>query len=122
MIYISPVLSMDTNIGYIFGHIEAGHNGQNGQNGQIGHCGLFSYGHKYGHYWCLWKEQEKCRSAAKTELKKMHLVKSYGHIKIDSDIMAVSFVFLPHFGPKLTPLGQALPRGPQSSSLCFWNQ
>ena len=31
----STFLFIDTNIGYIFGHIEAGHNGQNGQNGQI---------------------------------------------------------------------------------------
>ena len=49
----------------------------------------------------------------------MHLVKSYGQIKIDLEIMAVSFVFLPHFVPKIAPLEQALPRGPQSSSLGF---
>ena len=48
--------------------------------------------------------------------------KLVSQIKIDSEIMAVSFVFLPHFGPKFDPLGQALPRGPQSSSLCFWIQ
>ena len=52
----------------------------------------------------------------------MHPIKSYGQIKIDSEIMAVSFVFLPNFGPKFAPLEQALSKGPQSLSLCFWNQ
>ena len=56
----------------------------------------------------VWKEQEKYRSPAKMELKKIHPIKSYGHIKIYSKIMAVSFVFSPHFSP-------------QSSALCFWN-
>ena len=91
-----------------------GHDGLKGPNGHNRHYGPTRYGHKYAHHWCLWKEQEKCRSPAKTELKKMYQVKSYSQIKIDSGIVAVSFVFLPHFGPKLTPLGQALPRGPQS--------
>ena len=98
-----------------------GHDGLKGPNGHNRHYGPTRYGHKYAHHWCLWKEQKKCRSPAKTELKKMHLIKSYGQIKIDSDIMPVSFVFLPYFGPKLTSLEQALPRGPQSSALCFWN-
>ena len=116
------VLSIDTNIGHISGNIESGHNCQNGENGHNGHYGLTWYGHKYAHYWCLWKEQEKCRSPTKTELKKLHQVKSYSQIKIDSEIMAISFVFWPLFDTKLTRLGQALPRGPQSSSLCFRNQ
>ena len=42
--------------------------------------------------------------------------------KMDNEIMAVSFLFWPHFGPELTSLEQALPRGPQRASLCFWNQ
>ena len=50
----------------------------------------------------------------KMELKKMHPIKSYGQIKIDSKIMDVSFVFSHHFDPKFAPLEQALPRGPQS--------
>ena len=47
-----------------------------------------------------WKSGEKGRSPMKTELKKLHQVKSYSQIKIDSEIMAISFVFLPHFGTK----------------------
>ena len=39
----------------------------------------------------------------------MHPIKSYGQIKIDSEIMAVSFVFSRHFDPKFAPLGQAIP-------------
>ena len=37
----------------------------------------------------------------KTELKKLRWVKSYGQIKIDSENMAVSFVFWPHFSQNL---------------------
>ena len=59
------------------------------------------YGQKYGLYWCLWKEYEKCGSPVKTELKKLRWVKSYGQIKIDSENMAVSFVFWPHFSQNL---------------------
>ena len=113
---------MDTNNGRICGHSLSGHNGQFGHFDHFGHYGPPQYGQKYNQYWCLWREQEKCRSPAKTELKKMHPIKSYGQIKIDSKIMAVSFVFSRHFDPKFAPLEQALPRGPQSSSLCFWNQ
>ena len=36
--------------------------------------------------------------------------------------MANSFVFWPYFGLTMTTPGEALPMGPQSSSLCFWNQ
>ena len=122
VIYIFPVLSIDTNDGHICGHIESGHNGHYGHFDLFGHYGPTRYGHKYAHYWCLWKEQEKCRSPTKTELKKLHQVKSYSQIKIDSEIMAISFVFWPRFDTKLSRLGQALPRGPQSSSLCFRNQ
>ena len=78
-------------------------------------------GHKYGKYWCLCGEQEKCRSVEKAELKNLHRFKSYGQNKINSEIMAISFVFSPHFCPKLTTLEEALPMGPQTSSLCFWN-
>ena len=46
-------------------------------------------GHKYGNYWCLWKDQEKCRSPMKTELKKLQQFKSYGQIKIDTEIRAI---------------------------------
>ena len=37
----------------------------------------------------------------KTELKKLRRLKSYGQIKIDSENMAVSFVFWPHFSQNL---------------------
>ena len=37
----------------------------------------------------------------KTELKKLHRLKSYGQIKFDSENMAVSFVFWPQFGQNL---------------------
>ena len=96
-----------------------GHDGLKGPNGHNRHYGPTRYGHKYAHHWCLWKEQEKCRSPAKTELKKMYQVKNCSQIEIDSGIVSVSFVCLPHFCLKLTPVGQALTRGPQSSSLCF---
>ena len=42
---------------HIQDHIESGHNGQNGQNGHNGCHVMVQYGHKYGRYWCLWKEQ-----------------------------------------------------------------
>ena len=93
VIYIFPVLSIDTNDRHICSHIESGHNGHYGHFDLFGHYGPTRYGHKYAQYWCLWKEQEKCKSPTKTELKKLHQVKSYGQIKIDSEIMAVSFVF-----------------------------
>ena len=60
-------------------------------------------------------------AAVKVELKNLHWFKSDGQNKINSEIMAISFVFSPHFCPKLTTLEEALPMGPQSSSLCFWN-
>ena len=82
MIYILPALSKDTNNDHIHGHIKSGHNGQNGKNGQNGHYGMADYGREYSRNWILWKAQEKCRSPAKTVLKKMHWVKSYGQNKI----------------------------------------
>ena len=39
------------------------------------------------------------------ELKNLHWFKSYGQNKIDSEIMAISFVFSPDFCPKLNPFG-----------------
>ena len=88
----------------------------------IDHYGLAHYGHRFDRYWCLFEEQEKCRSTVKAELKNMHRFKSYGQNKIDYEIMAISFVFWAYFGPKMTTLEEALPMGPQRSSLCFWNQ
>ena len=80
------------------------------------------YGHRCVLYGCLHKEGEKCRSPMKTNLKNMHRIKSYGQNKIRSQIMAISFVFLPYFCPKMATPEEALPNGPQSSSLYFWNQ
>ena len=60
-------------------------------------------------------------NVVKAELKNLHRFKSYDQSKNDSDIMAISFVFLPHFCQKWTALEEALPMCPQSSSLFFWN-
>ena len=56
---------------------------------------MASYGHEKYRYWCLYEEQEKCRSAVKVELKlkNFHRFKSYGQIKIECEIMPISFVF-----------------------------
>ena len=94
-----PVI--DTNNDHINSHIESGHCGQNGQNGHNGRFGTVYYGHEYGHYWCLLKDQEKCRSPVKTVLKKLQRVKSYGRIKINSEIMAISFVFWANYSTGL---------------------
>ena len=51
------------------------------------------YGHEYGQYWCLFEDQEKCRSVEKAELKNLQRFKSYRQNKIKSEIMAISFVF-----------------------------
>ena len=59
--------------------------------------------------------------AVKVEMKNMHRFNSYGQNKIDYEIMAISFVFRPYFEPKMTTLKEALSKGPQRSSLCFWN-
>ena len=67
----------------------------------IDHYGLAHYGHRFDRYWCLFEEQEKCRSTMKAELKNMHRFKSYGQNKIDYEIMAISFVFMADFSPGL---------------------
>ena len=63
----------------------------------IDHYGLAHYGHRFDQYWCLFEEQEKCRSTVKAELKNMHRFKSYGQNKIDYEIMAIFFVFWAYF-------------------------
>ena len=93
MIYIFPDLPIDSNNDHNNGHIDSGHYGQIGQNGHNGRFGMVYYGHKYGHYWCLLKDQEKCRSPVKTELMKLQQVKSDGRMKKTSEIMAIFFVF-----------------------------
>ena len=93
MIYIFPVLCTDTNIANTHDHSVSGHNGQYWQNGHNGHYGMALYGHEYGQYWCLFEEQEKCRSVEKAELKNLQRFKSYRQNKIKSEIMAISFVF-----------------------------
>ena len=52
-------------------------------------------------------------------IEKVHYIKSSGQIKIDSEFMVISFVFWPHFGPKLTSLEQALPRGLRAHLYAF---
>ena len=93
VIYVFPVLSIVTNIGHICGHLEAGHYSCNGQNGHNGHYGLTRYGHKYAHYGCLWKEKGKCRSPAKTELKKLHQVKVIAKSKLVREEWPFSLYF-----------------------------
>ena len=107
MIYILPALSKDTNNDHIHGHIKSGHNGQNGKNGQNGHYGMADYGREYSRNWILWKAQEKCRSPAKTVLKKMHWVKSYGQNKIFYENLTKNFRFPLYFGSKLKMGGRS---------------
>ena len=38
------------------------HDGHFSHFEHFGHYGLTQYGPEYGHHWCLWKDQEKCRS------------------------------------------------------------
>ena len=94
MTYIFPDLSIDINDDHIQDHIESGHYGQNGQNGPNGRHRMKKNGHKYSNYWCLWKDQEKCRSPMKTELKKQQRFKSYGQINIRIEIMAIFLCIL----------------------------
>ena len=82
LIHIFPVLRIDKNIDHICDHIDSRHNGQFQQNGHNGHIGLPRYGHKYGQYWCLFEEQEKCGLPMKAKLKNVHRFKSYGQNKI----------------------------------------
>ena len=65
------------------------HDGHFGHFEHFGYYGLTQYGPEYGHHWCLWKDQEKCRSPMKTELKKLQRFKSYGQIKIGAEIRAI---------------------------------
>ena len=101
VIYIFPDLSIDTNNDHICGHNIPCQNGHYGHFDHFVHNGLNQYGHYHGHYCCLLKDQEKCRSPVKRELKKLQLVKSYGRIKINSEIMAISFVFWADFSTGL---------------------
>ena len=89
---------------------------------QFDHNGLKKYGHEYVAYKFLFKELYKRGSPVKTELKNMHRIKSYGQIKIECEILAISFVFWPIFRTKMALPEAALPMGSQSSSLYFWNQ
>ena len=72
------------------------------------------YDHLYGHYWYQNEAQPKCRSTAKTALKNISLVKSYGQNKIRYQIIVISFVFLPSYDLKMAIPEEALPMGPQS--------
>ena len=82
MVHIFPVLRIDTNIDHIDGHIMTCHSGHYGHFVEIGHYGVSQYGHKYGQYWCLCEEQEKCGLPVKAELKNVHRFKSYSQNKI----------------------------------------
>ena len=73
------------------------------------------YDNEQDRYCCLLEEQEKCRSTVAS--KNLYQLKSYGQNEIDPMIMAIFFVFLVHFGPKVTTLEKTLPLGLQSSSL-----
>ena len=68
---------------------------------QFDHNGLKKYGHEYVAYKFLFKELYKSGSPVKTELKNMHRIKSYGQIKIECEILAISFVFLALLRPKM---------------------
>ena len=59
MIYIFPYLSIDTQLGHIFGHIAIW------RNGHYGHYSLTIYGHEYGQDGCPFKVMENFRSPAK---------------------------------------------------------
>ena len=82
------------------------HDGHFGHFEHFGHYGLTQYGPEYGHHWCLWKDQEKCRSPMKTELKKLQRFKSYGQKKFTLKLGPFSFVFWPEISTSLRdPLG-----------------
>ena len=65
VIYIFPYLSIDTQLGHIYGHIAIWRNGLYGHNGHNGHYGLTIYGHGYGQVGCLFEGMGKCRSPVK---------------------------------------------------------
>ena len=108
MIHIFPVLRIDTNIGHIYGHIDACHNGHYGLFVENGHYGISQYGHRYGQYWRLCEEQEKCGSPVKAELKNMHRLKSYGQNKIYCQKVAKNERFTLYFDPKIKMGGHQL--------------
>ena len=104
-ICIYPALSIDTNNGHICGHIMPFHDSHYGHFDHFGYYGLTQYGPEYGHHWCLWKDQEKCRSTMKTGSKKLQRFKSYGQIKIYDEIRT-SLIFWPKLSTSLwDPLG-----------------
>ena len=88
VVHIFPVLRIDTNIDHIDGHIMTCHSGHYGHFVEIGHYGVSQYGHKYGQYWCLCEEQEKCGLPVKAELKNVHRFKSYSQNKIFDEKVA----------------------------------
>ena len=68
---------------------------------------MHQYGHKYGQYWCLCEEQEKCGSPVKAELKNMHRLKSYGQNKIYCQKEAKNERFTLYFYLKLKMGGRS---------------
>ena len=66
--YIFSDLSIDINNDHICDHIISFKDSHYGHFDHFGHYGLTQYGPEYGHHWCLWKDQEKCRSPMKAEL------------------------------------------------------
>ena len=74
-------------------------------------------GHKYGQYWCLCEEQEKCRYPVKAELKNVHQFKSYGQNKIFCEKVAKNEQFTLYFWPKLKMGGRS--HGCEKNSFLF---
>ena len=107
VIYIFLAPSIKTNCDYIHGYIQPFHNGHFGHFDHFGHYGTTQYGHEYGHYWCLWKEHEKCRLPAKTVLKKMNRVKSFDRNKILYENWAKNCQFPLYSGSKLKMGGRS---------------
>ena len=83
MVHIFPVLRIDTNIDHIDGHIMTCHSGHYGHFVEIGHYGVSQYDHKYGQYWCLCEEQEKCGLPVKAELKQAQLGVPHSRIQVE---------------------------------------
>ena len=65
-----------------------GHSDNYGKFVENGYYGKSQYGHKYGLYWCLCEEQEKCGYSVKAELKNVHRFKSYSQNKIFDEKVA----------------------------------
>ena len=72
------------------------------------------YDHQYFQYGYHFEEQQICKSPVKTVLKKLIPTKSYGQNKILSPKMAISLVFLVHFGLKSEISEAPFPIGAQS--------